>query len=297
MKKIITMALCLGLALSVIGCENGGKLDHTANGTDMPIVNDDVNTAELQVVLNESETNAELANIVDLTVVNQLSTDDVLEEFYKDNNYTYYFPSIKSEYIECQFTNGDKMTIVEALNRGKVSISDLDTYNIFYWMVDKNGNYIKSSDIREDVCELYLEVLEDLWNVDSGLNSEISLIGIDLSELSHLTEEEKEKVMNDFASSHNLPYIEGTWEELCEQGYIDKDNLCWENGLFFSIKTNEDAVWNLPAIKEGDLIPELTSFDAQKWRSGLGAYFFGQCTAQKKEDGTWSYTVGQEAIS
>ena len=151
--------------------------------------------------------------------------------------------------------------------------------------------------VREDVCALYMEVLEDLWNVDSGLNSEISQIGIDLSELSHLTEEEKESVMNDFASRHNLPYIAGTWGELCEQGYIDKDKLCWEDGLFFSIKTNEDAEWNLPAIKVGDPIPELTAFDAQKWRSGLGAYFFGQCTAQKNADGTWSYTVGTEAIS
>jgi len=153
------------------------------------------------------------------------------------------------------------------------------------------------ANIREDVCDLYLEVLEDLWNVDPGLNSEISQIGIDLSELSHLTEMEKETVMSEFASKHDLPYIAGTWEELCEQGYIDKENLYWKDGLFFSIKTNEDAVWNLPCIKVGESVPELTSFDAHKWRSGLGAYFFGQCTAQKNADGTWSYTVGQEAIA
>ncbi len=156
---------------------------------------------------------------------------------------------------------------------------------------------VNAGTIREDVCELYLEVLEDLWNVDPGLNSEISQIGIDLSELSHLTEVEKGTVMSEFASKHNLPYIVGTWEELCEQGFIDKENLYWEDGLFFSIKTNEDAERNLPAIKDGDPVPELTSFDAQKWRSGLGAYYFGQCTAQKNADGKWSYTVGQEAIS
>ena len=151
--------------------------------------------------------------------------------------------------------------------------------------------------VREDVCELYLQVLEDLWEADSGLNSEISMIGIDLSELSHLTEEEKDTVMSGFASKHDLPYIAGTWEELCEKGYIDKDDLYWEDGLFFSIKTNEDAEWNLPNIEDGDPAPELTAFDAQKWRSGLGAYFFGQCTAQKNADGKWSYTVGQHAIA
>ena len=134
---------------------------------------------------------------------------------------------------------------------------------------------------------MYLEVLEDLWNVDLGLNSEITQIGIDLSELSHLTEAEKDVVMSEFALKHNLPYIAGTFEELCEQGFIDKENLYWQDGLFFSIKTNEDS----------DPAPDHTSFDAQKWRSGLGAYFFGQCTAQKNADGTWSYAVGQEAIS
>ena len=143
------------------------------------------------------------------------------------------------------------------------------------------GEINNAKSIREDVCELYLNVLEDLWNVDPGLNNEISQIGIDLSEFSDLSDAEKDYVMSEFASKHNLPYIIGTWEELCEQGYIDKDNLIWEDGLFISIKTNEDN----------------SSFDAHKWRSGLGAYFFGQCTVQKNTDGTWSYTVGQEMIS
>ena len=184
----------------------------------------------------------------------------------------------------------------------KTKTTENNPSNIIVNETDNNvfGNTVGSyqdgvSDIY--LCELYLKVLEDLWNVDSGLNNEITQIGIDLSELSNLNEDQKDYVISKFAAKHNLPYITGTWEELCEQGYIDKDNLYWEDGLFFSIKTNEDAIWNLPAIKEGDSVPELTAFDAHKWRSGLGAYFFGQCTAQKNDDGTWSYTVGQEMIA
>ena len=82
------------------------------------------------------------------------------------------------------------------------------------------GSDTDGTDIRTDVCELYLLVLEDLWNVDPGLNAGISQIGIDLSELSHLTEPEKETVMNEFASKHDLPFIAGTWEELCDQWTI-----------------------------------------------------------------------------
>ena len=37
------------------------------------------------------------------------------------------------------------------------------------------------------------------------------------------------------------------------------------------------------------------TFDARKWRSGLGAYFFCDCTAEPEEDGR--YVVGSEAIS
>lgn len=146
---------------------------------------------------------------------------------------------------------------------------------------DNNGPNNTIGSIQEGICELYLEVLENLWNVDSGLNNEISQIGIDLSELSNLTHVEKDYIISKFASRHNLPYIEGTFEELCEQGYIDKENLIWEDGLFFSIKTNEDG----------------STFDAQKWRSGLGAYIFGQCKAHKNADGKWTYTIGQEMIA
>lgn len=173
MKKMIAIVLCLALALSMVGCRSvpipgsGDTTKPVTGGADMPIVNDVVNIEQPQVALNESKTNIELVNIVDLTVVNQLSTDCALEKFCKDNDYTYYFPTIKSEYIECQFTNGDKMTIVEALNNGKVTISDLDTYGIFYWKVDKNGNYIKSSD-KQKPCAV--EQSSIVWNVKDIIN-------------------------------------------------------------------------------------------------------------------------------
>jgi hypothetical protein len=151
--------------------------------------------------------------------------------------------------------------------------------------------------LREDRCALYLQVLEDLWEVDPGLNHGIERLGFDLSKLSHLDEREKERVMAAFAEKHGLPYVTGTWEALCEQGYIDREKLLWEDGLFFCIETDEEAVWNLPALRAGEQPPELTAFNAHKWRSGLGAYFFGNCAAQRNADGAWTYSVGQEAIS
>ena len=40
------------------------------------------------------------------------------------------------------------------------------------------------------------------------------------------------------------------------------------------------------------------AFDAEKWRSGLGAYFFCDCTSFQTAAGHWDgYSVGSEAIS
>ena len=54
--------------------------------------------------------------------------------------------------------------------------------------------------------------------------------------------------------------LAATYDELYEQGYIDKDKLYFEKGLLFSIE--DTAIINTSFI-----------FNASKWRSGLGAYF------------------------
>ena len=49
---------------------------------------------------------------------------------------------------------------------------------------------------------------------------------------------------------------------------------------------------------EPDALQNTVTFDAQKWRSALGAYFFTDCTASRDAQGHWGdYTVGAAAIS
>lgn len=75
--------------------------------------------------------------------------------------------------------------------------------------------------------------------------------------------------------------ITATWEELVEEGRIDGEALTWNGrGCLFTLAGSAE---------EG--------FSAEKWASGLGAYFFQDCTAQKAADGTWSYEVGAHAIA
>ena len=140
----------------------------------------------------------------------------------------------------------------------------------------------------DDLCVLYLQVLEDLWEVDSGLNGGISMIGMDLSATS-LTPSEQQAVSWLFAQRHGMELVEGSWQELCDQGYIDQENLWWEDGCHFSITESP---------LEGTYSLQPLAFDAQKWRSGLGAYYFCDCTSVRSALGHWDeYTVGAHAIS
>ena len=143
----------------------------------------------------------------------------------------------------------------------------------------------------DDRCALYFQVLEDLWDVDPGLNSDLTYLGVDLSQTS-LSESERSAVAWAFAGRHGGELLTGTWEELADQGYIDRENLYWEDGILFSVKEKAEPVYFMP---EGTAA---VTFDAEKWRSGLGAYFFFDCTSVQTAGGHWDgYTVGSEAIS
>ena len=134
---------------------------------------------------------------------------------------------------------------------------------------------------RDDRCGLYLQVLEDLWETDPGLNTGLEELAVDFSGLTDLTESEKAALAWEFGNAHGLTPITGTWEELVEAGYIDGENLVWNgSGCLFTLTGSAE---------EG--------FQAEKWASGLGAYFFTDCTARRSADGTWTYQVGGHAIA
>ena len=149
-----------------------------------------------------------------------------------------------------------------------------------------------------DLCGLYLKVLDDLWNVDSGLNGGAEMVSIDLSEApGGLTESEKAAIAWVFGNKHGVMAFNFTMEELKENGYLTaaggSNNLYqWDNGVLLSIteaKSEEpNAYFGLTTIE----------FNAMKWRSPLGAYMFMDCTASWPQMGTWEdYNIGSQAIS
>lgn len=154
------------------------------------------------------------------------------------------------------------------------------------------------SDGFDDRCALYLRVLDDLWNVDGGLNGGVTSVSVDLSQTS-LSESEQAAVAWAFGGEHGISQVLSlNYEQLAAEGYLtgadpDSDGIpCWEEGCLFTIAEQESE----NHVQNGARDTE--TFDAQKWRSALGAYFFCDCTASQDIDGRWGdYTVGSQAIS
>lgn len=147
----------------------------------------------------------------------------------------------------------------------------------------------------DDRCALYLEVLEDLWEAGGSLSQDgPAYIGADLSQTS-LSESEQAAVVWIFAGRHGAEGLEATYDELVAQGYIretDADGAAfphWEDGILFTITEKETG---------SALTAPTLAFDAQVWRSALGAYFFSDCSSTADPSGHWNqYKVGAQAIS
>lgn len=175
-----------------------------------------------------------------------------------------------------------------------------EVYSVSAWSRGRGRN---GGGTMFDLCGLYLQVLDDLWKKDPALNGDVSQIALDLSQApGELTEGEKLALVHRFGELHGVVAFAATFEELKEQGYLTSEPLGdgapegaaflhWEDGCLFSITPSEDhegESYSLPTL----------FFNAEKWRSSLGAYTFYGCSATWPESGPWTgYHIGSEMIS
>lgn len=175
-----------------------------------------------------------------------------------------------------------------------------EVYSVSAWSRGRGRN---GGGTMFDLCGLYLQVLDDLWKKDPALNGDVSQIALDLSQApGELTEGEKLALVHRFGELHGVVAFAATFEELKEQGYLTSEPLGdgapegaaflhWEDGCLFSITPSEDhegESYSLPTL----------FFNAEKWRSSLGAYGFYDCSAMWPQGGTWNgYQIGSEMIS
>lgn len=62
---------------------------------------------------------------------------EALEEFYEDDNYTYYWSCMKNKYMIVEYDDGTEETISQALLKGHIDIQVLDKFDISYIKYEK----------------------------------------------------------------------------------------------------------------------------------------------------------------
>ena len=135
----------------------------------------------------------------------------------------------------------------------------------------------------DDLVGFYLAMLQDLYDTDPGLNDGIKQLAFDLDGVQNLTASEKSALIYLAAQQFQLDTFSATYQDLLQEGLVTADRPHFTDGLLITLTTEPTSSGSF-------------TFQAQKWRSGTGAYFFNDCTASPK-DGAWHYTIGSEAIS
>lgn len=110
------------------------------------------------------------------------------------------------------------------------------------------------------IIDGYMALIDDIYNEDTGLNGDITTIAFDTSGWIEVNDIEKEIILYLVAKEYDFDTVQGTFDELAEQGLIDKDNLYFEKGILIEIK---DMTFD-------EDMDELQC-SISKWRSGLGA--------------------------
>ena len=143
------------------------------------------------------------------------------------------------------------------------------------------------SEGADDRVGLALQALEDLWSEDTALNENIEQLSVYIDEALVPNAAERAAVVWRFAELHRIMNpLTYTWEELCDEGYVNEEELSWEKGCYLELTAAENA-------GAGDTL----CFNAQKWRGGLAAIFYDGCTGRRNADGSWSYQRGAFAIA
>lgn len=118
MKKYVCLLLAAFLILT--GCVPPAEpaADPAASETPLPVPDPDV----VMVV-----------DIIDRAKEENIPTDSALELFWSEEEYEYFFPSIRSEYVVVLYTDGTRQTVAEALREGRITVADLDAFGIDYY--------------------------------------------------------------------------------------------------------------------------------------------------------------------
>lgn len=106
------------------------------------------------------ETTYEILEIMDKTKDTNYTCAMALEKIYEDDTNEYYFNCIKSQDIIVKYINGYEENVKVALNKGHITLKDLDTFGIGYMTEKKEtekGNNFVGTVLEETTTYIIVE--------------------------------------------------------------------------------------------------------------------------------------------
>lgn len=143
--------------------------------------------------------------------------------------------------------------------------------------------YIKILQDGDNLLAMYQEIFHEIYATDDALNDSIDILAFDLTEVTNLNEAEKSAIAYLISNQYHLTPVLGTLDQLSDMGYINKEDLYFENGILLTIALTSTS-------------NDRFSFIVTKWRSGLGAIGFDTSTATKR-NGIWTFELKGAWIS
>lgn len=132
MKQIIISILIVAM-FSLCAC---GKTENPVQLESAPIILPESESVSETVPEN---TGPYLVSIIDRSEAEHLDVATAEEVFFEDETNRYIFPNIVSHYVIVTYSDGSSEPIIEALESGRASISDLNRFQIDYAVESKNG--------------------------------------------------------------------------------------------------------------------------------------------------------------
>ncbi len=289
MKKIMQiLAVMLIIAMSAIGCgipvtENGVSSNNTADNGNNNTTNDDSTEDKVSDQGNTDQGNIDSGNT---DQVDQSAVEFQAEVISVENGSLL----VASDPESNEYKSSDRMyvntidAVITNLEGKEITLEDLkpaDVLTITYSgvILESYPAQISASKIQvidhKVLIDGYLALIDDLYQEDAGLNGDIKMIAFDTTGWTDLTELEKEIIFAGVKSAYGYDVVEGTFEELSDQGLIDKEQLYFPEGIHIVISD----------VKYDEDKSEITC-SIKKWRSGKGAIGSNDVTATL-EDGTW----------
>jgi len=140
---------------------NGGNLNYKSKGLLVDTINCSNGKKDTVIKGFSYSCNYEGGNytLVDKTKkIDDFACAEALEQFYEDENYTYYWNCIKNKYMIVEYKDGTNELISEALKSSHIDIQVLDKFNIEYIKMEKENEVadIKLNVVEPQNCNLKL---------------------------------------------------------------------------------------------------------------------------------------------